>query len=444
MRGLRSTLILLAVLIGLGAYSYFVTSKQPEGGSSSQEKLFGTLESSQVEEITVKGASGEVTALKKVDGVWQMTAPIAVPASQNDAEAIANVLSDLQVVRVVEENPADVKTYALDAPRIEVAFKANGGKTAGKLLVGSKTATGGNLYARRDDQTRVVLIGQYHEGSLNKSTFELRDKAILKLDRTKVDGVDVTFNGKTFEFAKAGGDWRMTKPFAARADYSAVEALVTNVDGTQMKSVVATAATEADLKKFGLDKPQASVSAHLGSARATLLVGGRAEDTSLYVRDGSKPDVYTTDGTIIDNLRKTADDYRKKELFDFRAFNATRVEAIRGGQSVVFERVKGTPDKWRRVSPSAADADTTKVEAFLTGLADVRANSFVEGPTNIGLDTPVMTVVVKFEEGTKEERVSFSKHDAEAFAVRADDPAVAKIDASKIDDALKALDELAK
>jgi len=32
MRGLRSTMALLVVLLGLGAYIYFVTWKQPEGG----------------------------------------------------------------------------------------------------------------------------------------------------------------------------------------------------------------------------------------------------------------------------------------------------------------------------------------------------------------------------------------------------------------------------
>lgn len=51
---------------------------------------------------------------------------------------------------------------------------------------------------------------------------------------------------------------------------------------------------------------------------------------------------------------------------------------------------------------------------------------------------------MKFDEGKKEERVQFGKNGADAFASRADDPGVAKVDATKIDDALKSIDEFIK
>ena len=38
MRGLRSTIALVVVLIGLGAYIYFVTWKRPEGGTSAAKQ----------------------------------------------------------------------------------------------------------------------------------------------------------------------------------------------------------------------------------------------------------------------------------------------------------------------------------------------------------------------------------------------------------------------
>src|SRR5262249_32869960 len=40
MRGVKSTIALLVVLAGLGAYAYFVTSKLPEGSTSDTKKLF--------------------------------------------------------------------------------------------------------------------------------------------------------------------------------------------------------------------------------------------------------------------------------------------------------------------------------------------------------------------------------------------------------------------
>jgi hypothetical protein len=45
-----------------------------------------------------------------------------------------------------------------------------------KLLVGNKTPTGGDLYARVDGQPRVFLISAFQEDSLNKTPFGLRDE----------------------------------------------------------------------------------------------------------------------------------------------------------------------------------------------------------------------------------------------------------------------------
>src|SRR5215831_6137162 len=321
MRGLRSTLALLLILIGLGAYIYFGTSKSDDR-TSKQEKLFASVETDKVDELKVKSASGNLTTLKKENGTWKIVEPIAVSASQPEASAIANAMADTEIVRVVDDNPSDVKEYGLDAPRIEVDFTSTGGKPSGRLQVGEKTPTGGNLYARRNDEKRVVLIAQYHESALNKSTFDLRDKAVVKFDRDKVTGVEVTSDGKTLDFVKSGSDWRMTKPVDARADLSAVEGLIGRLESAQMKSIIPGEPSSADLKKYGLDKPSVSASVHLGSARATLLLGGKS-DSGVYARDGSRPDVMTVDNSIADDLKKSADDYRKKDVFDFRAFNAT-------------------------------------------------------------------------------------------------------------------------
>ena len=55
-----------------------------------------------------------------------------------------------------------------------------------------------------------------------------------------------------------------------------------------------------------------------------------------------------------------------------------------------------------------------------------------------------MTVVAKFDEGKKEEKVTFGKVGSDVYAARTDDPGAAKIEAEKFDEAVKALDELSK
>jgi hypothetical protein len=60
MRGLRSTIALLAVLAGLGAYIYFVASKA-EDTTTRQDKLFPNVASDNIEELTVRNDAGETT-----------------------------------------------------------------------------------------------------------------------------------------------------------------------------------------------------------------------------------------------------------------------------------------------------------------------------------------------------------------------------------------------
>ena len=51
------------------------------------------------------------------------------------------------------------------------------------------------------------------------------------------------------------------------------------------------------LKKYGLDKPTATVTLSLASAKASLLLGGKSADGAVYAKDASKTVVMTIDGT---------------------------------------------------------------------------------------------------------------------------------------------------
>ena len=55
-----------------------------------------------------------------------------------------------------------------------------------------------------------------------------------------------------------------------------------------------------------------------------------------------------------------------------------------------------------------------------------------------------MIVVAKFDDGKKEERVSFGKSGDDVYASRPNEPGAAKVEASDLTEALKTLDEISK
>ena len=452
MRGLKTAIGLLVVLGGLFAYIYFVSWKQPADDTSSKlEKVFTGLQADKIDEIHVHSESGDSTVLQKDKEGWKITDPLMTAAQDSEASGIASALSQLEVARVVDENPASLVDYGLGAPRIEIQFKAAGDKDFKTLQIGQKTPAGGNLFAKRGSDKKVFTIPSFQEQTFNRSTFDLRDKTAMKFDRDKVDRVEITADNKTLDLEKSGGDWKIVKPVQALSDSTATDGLIGKLQSAQMKSIVSENPSAADLKKYGLDKPAATVTLGLGSAKASLLVGGKSGDGSLYAKDASKPLVMTLDATLLDDFKKGADDYRKKDLFAFRAYDANRIEITRGGQTVAFDKVKGAKpedeDKWQRAGSGGAkpvDADKEKMSVLLAKLESIRAASFVDSTAKTGLDSPVMTVYAKFDDGKKEERVTFGKSGTDVYASRPGEPGAAKVSPMEFDDINKKLDELAK
>ena len=432
MRGLRSLIVLLVIAIPLGWYALY-ESKHPASGEKTQEKVFADVKSDAIDQVIVKSTSGDRTTVAKKDNTWQVTQPIAVKADEAELSGITSNLASLEVQRVVDDQATDFKQYSLDPARIEVTFRA-GGKDR-TLLVGQKTPTGSDLYARLPDKARVFLIPSYLETTFNRSTFDLRDKTVLAFDRDKVDHVTVTDAKQTIALAKQGADWRLTSPVDARADFSAVEGLVGRINTAQMKAITANEAT--DLKQYGLDKPEMTITLAAGSSTASLAIGKSAGEGVVYAKDASRPLVFTIDSAVADEMKKPADDFRQKDLFDARSFNTTRIEVVRNGQTRAFER---SGDKWTQVAPSAKDVDATKVDALMSALTNTRATGFVDDTANTGLDKPELSVTLKYEEGQKTEHVAFGKHASDAFAQRQGDKGAAKIDAASLDAILKALD----
>lgn len=445
MRGLRSFLVLLVVLIGLGSYLYFVESKRTPGDTGEKRDKVFSVEADKIEEIRVKSESGETTTLQKKDTEWQIVQPVAAKPDEAEVSGLTSNLSSLEIQRVVDENAADLKPYGLAPPRVEVAFKSGGQER--RLQIGDKTPPGTDLYAKLADGNRVFLIPSYLDSTFNRTTFDLRDKAVLKVDRDKVDALEVVRGGQTLRFEKKDGQWRMTSPVNARADYSAVEGLVGRATTLQMKSIAAAEAKE--LKTSGLEAPVATVRLNTGSSQAALAIGSAAGEGAVYARDLSRPMVFSVESGLADDLKKDPAEYRQKDLFDARAYNATRIEVVRNGQSFAFEKTKTKnkdgqeEEKWRQTSPTARDVDQAKVDALVSAVIGVRATTFVDKAAAKGtLDKPELTVTIKFEDGKKEERVVLGRSGSDAFASRAEIPDAAKLEVSTLDNIGKALEAL--
>ena len=441
MRSFRSLLILMALLGGLLAYLYFVDAKKPVEQTEQKTKVFAGLDADKIDELKVSTIAGGVASLQKGADGWKLTAPTAAKADESEVSGITSNLSSLTVERVVDEAPANLGDYGLKEPVIEVGFKTKGDKSFRTLLVGTKTPTGGDMYAKLANEKKVFLVQGYLESTFNRQPFDLRDKKILSIERDKVDRLEVVNGDSTVMLMKGAGDWKIASPVAARGDFGSIEGLVSRLQSAEMKSIAAENAT--DMKQYGLDKPAVLVTIGLGSARAQLALGAKTDKGDVYARDLSKSIVVTVAPDLLTELQKGANDLRRKDIFEFRAYNLTRVELTRGATTLVAEKVKGkgkdAADTWQNVA-TKKPLDAAKFEAFLTKLSGFRAQSFADPKAKTGLDQPVLTVKATYDDGKKTESVNFGRVGSDVFAGRPDEPGAAKLDAAEFEGTLKDLD----
>lgn len=451
MRGLRSTALMLTLFLALGGYAYFIESERPPASAADAPEQAFDLESDAIVSLTVTADNGDITEVSREtpgDDSWTVTAPFTATADGNAASAIANSLASLEVRRVVvEDEAADLSLFGLSEPAFTVAFDTEEGTES--LVVGDETPTGSDRYAHVRGTARVFLIASFLESTLNRTSFDLRDRSLLEFTGPNVGSLVIEQDASTIRFGKADGEWRVIDPVTARADFGIVEALVGRIGSAEMVAVERESIDTtqgSDLEPFALDDPQMTVTVETGDERHVLLIGDESPDGTVYSRDASRSIVFTMDAALFDDLARDVGTYRKKELFDFRPFNATGVTVVRDGNSYRFE--KGTLDDdvnsesgevWRQTEPDERTVEQPALDNLLAKLSGLRAESFVDSRAGTGLDAPLATVTATFGDG-QEEVVTIGWSGDTHHAVHGDEPGAGIVDSIAIDEALGAID----
>lgn len=445
MRGITSTLALVAVLAGLGGYIYFVDSKRPASSGADdaapKTKVF-SVETEKIDELKIT-AAGETSVLKKSGEGWKMIQPSETDADAAEVMSVAQAISNIERSRTIDENPADLKEYGLAAPVVSVEFKA--GNTSGSIVLGDKTPTLGDMYALKGGDKKVFLVPAFQETTFTKKPFDLRDKKILKFDREKADGLSMVRGSESLELARSGSEWKVVKPVAARSDYSTVEGLLTRLSTSNMSRLVE--ADAKDLAKYGLDNPSMTVTVGAGSAKTVLQVG-KTENDQTYAKDASRPIVFTVDSTLQGDLKKSFDDYRKKELFEFRPFSVAKLRAVldapAGPKIYEFEKTAaakpGDPEVWKvtRQGGPTHEVSQALMDDMTSKLVALKIDSFADAKTKTGIDKPALVIGVSYDDG-KFERVRFGQVGETAFGAR-EGEAAGTIEKTAMQGAMLAID----
>ncbi len=392
----KSTIIILVAFVLLLGYMLFLDKKPADKASAPEEKLV-TLASADIQKITLKKESETLTFKKDDKGDWLVAEPIEAKADATEVNMLAEAFADLKIERVVEKEGGDPKKYQI--PLKEVSIWSKGQTAPVKVLVGMENPLDKSLFAQKEGDKRIVLIPSAISTSLGKTLFDYRQKDVFKFETGDVTGIKLQTKDAKWDAQKKDDGWFLQTPIQALAKDMKITGFLDALGNMKAKEFTAENKSADDLKKFGLDKPEARVTLAIpkSNKEVTFLLHKAADKTYVTTSDSNKIIVPDTDPFT--ELDKKPDDYRETKVAAFNSWQASKVVLKKGGLDLTL--TKAANDKWYFDAAQKEEADASKIETFVRKIESLESTEFVDAPKRLaehGLDKPQAEVTIVTKE----------------------------------------------
>jgi hypothetical protein len=398
----KTTLILLAVFGVLLAFVLVFESRtKARQASKEKESKLVDLASADVERIALNNGAETISFKKDEKGEWLITAPVEAPAEAAEVNRLAEDFSSLKFDRVVEPEAADPKKYEI--PKKDVTLWYKGRPEPVKILIGLENPIDGSLFAMRQGEKRVVLLGSFLKSELDKKTLDFRQKDVFKFESEDVASVRLKAGALTWEAAKKDGEWHLEKPVAALANKSRVEDVLRFLSGLKAKEFVSEKKQEAEVAQFGLKDPEYAVSLSLPARNQDVTFALHKQDDKIYATTSLSTKIILADTTTLADLEKKPEEIREKKVVAFNSWDAQKLRLAKGGLSLAL--AKNAEGDWHFEDGNKAEADRSKVESLIRRVESLEAAEFIDAPAGLaeyGLDRPQAEIAVWTKENDKE------------------------------------------
>ncbi|MGB6883676.1 MAG: DUF4340 domain-containing protein [Candidatus Acidiferrum sp.] len=434
---MNSLLVAAIVLAALSGVLYWSNHKKTAASdvkvSADAPPVILTLPQADITKVEIKKKDGDEVALAKDDsGKWQITAPKALRADQNEVSTVLSTLSSLTSERLIDAKAANLSEYGLAQPAVEVDVTEKSNKTQ-KVLIGDNTPTGNAAYVALAGDPRVFTLATYNKTSLDKSENDLRDKRLLIFDQDKLSRVELEAKKQDIEFGRNKDQWQIVKPKPYRADDSNVQELIRKLADAKMDF----STPVEDQKKLAaaFAAGTAVATAKVTDASGTEELQVRNDKSGYYAKSSAVEGIYKVPSDLGLSLSKGVDDFRTKKLFDLGFTDPDKIEMHEGANAYYLTKGKGSSDWWL---PDGKKADAISAETFEERVRDLAASKF----TDTGFTTPGIELTAISNGGKNIEKVLISKNGDRYVAKRESEPALYEVDANSVKDLEKAATDL--
>ena len=378
----KTTLVLLGVFaVLLAAVLYFDKKGAAKKTAEEASNDLINVPAGDVNKISLARGLETIVLERDGSGSWHLTSPLQADADETEANGLASALASVRIERVVEKEAQDPKVYEI--PTTQVSLWVKGKEAPIRLLVGMENPLDKSLFAKREDDPRIVLLSSTLKATLDKSVFDFREKDVFKFTAADVKAIRVRAKAKdaAWQAAQESASWMLKAPVSSVAAKSKIESLLESLAGLRAKAFVAETKSPATLKEFGLDRPDYEVALSLPAKSQEIVFALHKKGEDQYATTSQSTKIITFEGTLLADLDRKAEEMREKKIADFYSWDADRVALKRDGVVIAAVKEKtGDADIWILEGPAKAEADRAKIEDFLRQVEGLEAASFVDAP----------------------------------------------------------------
>jgi hypothetical protein len=391
----RNTLILALLLLGLGAYLYFVESKQI--AEEAKKAKLVDFNPDDVTALTLTYPDREI-ALEKSAGAWRLSKPLQTAADDITVKNLLRAVADAELKKTIDEPPQDLAPFGLAPPEVVVKI-ATKDTTLPDLKVGKTTSVSFSTYVQRGDQGKIYLTPSAFRSGMDKQVKDLRDKKIVDFKEDDITRVALRGPDGDVIVAKADGNWMIEQPTSLRADGNAVRTLLSTVRNMRATEFASDAPSDADLVNYGLQDPQRQLVLTAANGAETRVLVGKETDQGLYLKAGDRPTAFIVGKWASRDLSKGVNDLRDKTVLSFDPGAATAVDVTRSDGGLFTLQSKD--GKWSLADSDQA-VDDGAVMAYVGTLSHLSGAQVLGDATDLetyGLANPTLNIAVKGKDG---------------------------------------------
>ena len=355
----------------------------------------------QVARVVLKTSAGEMELQKKGDH-WDIVKPMHTRADDQKVSDLIAQVTTARIQQFVADDKGDLHPYGLSEPRGTITLFAQDEKPGApdqSLQVGGvPEKEKDQLYVRFPSRGFVYTLPKKIEEILNTKPDDLRDRHLVRIDTKNLDRVtiDVPGKGKTV-LTRKNENWTIASANNAPANSSEAQRLI-DAQNEQVTKFVENVAS--DLAKYGLDKPQLTLtfSSFASENTAETKAGeepfasvsfGKVDGDNVYARVGDEPFIVTVRRGFLDQIWTDPLQWQDLAIFNFKPEQIHRL-SIKTDKQV--ELVRGANDQWNW-SKDTGPINQTNLQSILSTLSTLHATRWVGGMLpGHGFDKPQFVI----------------------------------------------------